>query len=383
MMSSNNRGVALILALWVLAALIVLAAGLGFMSRTEAQIARNYSDSIRCRWVARAGVKRALAEVTKRAASGPTYLGEDGLTLSSEEDGVDLGEAAYQVELQDEAGKIDINTAPPAVIEAVFGSRDVADCVVDWRDKDDAPRPLGAESEYYQGLQTPYRCKNGPFDTVNELLLVKGVTGKMLASPVDERGRKLSDILTVYSREKNETADGKARLNIQTATKEQIKAQFGALLSDGEIDAIIKQRDQKRFSKAADTIQVPGVARDKIKAIYDRITVSDKKMFAGRLNINTASYVALAAIPGIDEGIAKEIVSYRSSKGGFADVGGILEVDGLSDKAFSKCADLLTTRSGVFTIKANGLLASGKSVRSVVCVADAVDGQTQVKYWRE
>ena len=49
---------------------------------------------------------------------------------------------------------------------------DVADAILDWIDEDDEPREYGAEWDYYAQLQPPYKPKNGPLDTVEELLLV-------------------------------------------------------------------------------------------------------------------------------------------------------------------------------------------------------------------
>ena len=53
---------------------------------------------------------------------------------------------------------------------------DVADAIVDWLDMDSSPRPYGAEDDYYTALSPPYHCKNGPLDSLEELLLVRGVT---------------------------------------------------------------------------------------------------------------------------------------------------------------------------------------------------------------
>jgi general secretion pathway protein K len=49
------------------------------------------------------------------------------------------------------------------------------DSILDWRDSDDLHRLNGAENNYYQSLPKPYACKNAPFDTVEELLLVRGM----------------------------------------------------------------------------------------------------------------------------------------------------------------------------------------------------------------
>jgi DNA uptake protein ComE-like DNA-binding protein len=75
--------------------------------------------------------------------------------------------------LQENAGR-DLMMGLPGMTE------DVADAILDWMDTDEESREYGCESEYYQTLEPPYYCKNGPLDTVEELLLVRGVTPQLL-----------------------------------------------------------------------------------------------------------------------------------------------------------------------------------------------------------
>ena len=57
---------------------------------------------------------------------------------------------------------------------------DVADNILDWIDADDTARPNGVESQYYGQLNPPYQPRNGPPTSIEELLLVKGVTPELL-----------------------------------------------------------------------------------------------------------------------------------------------------------------------------------------------------------
>src|SRR5204863_189714 len=71
--------------------------------------------------------------------------------------------------------------APPDLIHDILMklpnmTEEIADAIIDWIDADDNPRPNGAESATYSGMTPPYRCKNGPLDSIEELLLVRGVT---------------------------------------------------------------------------------------------------------------------------------------------------------------------------------------------------------------
>lgn len=83
--------------------------------------------------------------------------------------------------LSDEAAKININTASREVLLALPNmTESLADCLMDYLDDDDDPQVDGAEQDYYDQLPQPYRIKNGPLHTLEELLLVKGFNGPVV-----------------------------------------------------------------------------------------------------------------------------------------------------------------------------------------------------------
>jgi type II secretory pathway component PulK len=99
----------------------------------------------------------------------------------------------------------------------------IAGAIVDYFDADDTPRVDGAESEYYSSLSPPYRAKNAPPTSIEELLLVKGVTKELLfggdlsrtgfVDPNSDTGNGLTDLgwsqfLTAHSRELNVNSKG-------------------------------------------------------------------------------------------------------------------------------------------------------------------------------
>lgn len=198
-MAGNKSGMALVLTLWILAILIVLSTGLAIMARNESQISRNYSDQIRAKWCARAGINSAIVKLSKLDFQQPTYLGEGGLGFTSKNDELDLGYGSFEVTVQDELGKLNINAASPKALLELFQDQSIVDSIIDWRDEDDKPLPLGAESDYYLSLPNPYQSKNAPFDTVRELLLVKGINERVLNARYGEDGTKIIDMITVYS----------------------------------------------------------------------------------------------------------------------------------------------------------------------------------------
>lgn len=99
--------------------------------------------------------------------------------------------AGLRYGLEDESTRLNLNTL--LVLEAQQAgsavqllmslpgmTEEVADAILDWIDPDDEPRPLGAEVDHYSGLTPPYKPKNGPLDSVEELLLVRGITPELL-----------------------------------------------------------------------------------------------------------------------------------------------------------------------------------------------------------
>jgi len=144
----------------------------------------------------------------------------------------------YQFGVVDEAGKINVNAllaldggkgdlANQILMALPNMTDDVANSILDWLDPDDTPRTDGAEEEYYASLSPPYHCKNGPIDSLEELLLVKGVTPQLLygndrnrngvLDPDEDDGSGQVDLgwsayLTVFSREPNTDVNGNPRI---------------------------------------------------------------------------------------------------------------------------------------------------------------------------
>lgn len=126
-------------------------------------------------------------------------------------------------------------------------TEDVAEAILDWIDEDDEPRPFGAESDYYQALPTPYASKNGPLNSVEELLLVRGVSPSLLFGAdvnrngvvdADEQQRSGASIntsgalgwaayLTVHGSEANKRRNGEPRIDVN---QDDLEALYSELL---------------------------------------------------------------------------------------------------------------------------------------------------------
>jgi type II secretory pathway component PulK len=97
----------------------------------------------------------------------------------------------------------------------------IVDAILDWLDFDDGDqeRPEGAEKDYYEGLEIPYAIKNGPMSSIEELLLIKGMTPELYYGNPEEEQLPLSEYLTVHG-------DTQGRININTAPLELLQSVF-------------------------------------------------------------------------------------------------------------------------------------------------------------
>ena len=153
----------------------------------------------------------------------------------------------------DEGGKLNVNSliALDPTGELLYNAlmklpgmlAEVADAIVDWVDADDDARASGAESAYYLSLPTPYKAKNGPLNSLDELLLVKGVTpyslygGDTNRNGVQDDGepdatRGLADYLTVYGRELNVDMTGTARIYLNGDDLDTLGKQLAGAVGD-------------------------------------------------------------------------------------------------------------------------------------------------------
>jgi hypothetical protein len=97
----------------------------------------------------------------------------------------------FRYGLEDESSRLNLNTlllldqqtsgaGAQALLMLPAMTPDVADAILDWIDPDETARQNGAERDVYSGQSPSYAPKNGPLESVEELLLVRGVTPMLL-----------------------------------------------------------------------------------------------------------------------------------------------------------------------------------------------------------
>jgi general secretion pathway protein K len=190
-----QRGVALVIVIWVSMLLLVIGSTFIFERRTEAMVVRNSVSLARAEAAADAGVQRGVFEMY-RSDNPPERWQRDGTPHDWTFDGIPV-----RVELRDESAKIDINTASDPLLRGMLltsGFTDeeatrVLDAILDWRDPDVLKRPNGAEEADYRAAGLTYKPANAPFQAIEELQLVLGMRPDIY--------RRMAPFITVFSRQ--------------------------------------------------------------------------------------------------------------------------------------------------------------------------------------
>jgi general secretion pathway protein K len=229
--ASRQRGVALVLVMWVAVILGVVAASFILERRTETLVVMNSIAMAHVQAAADAGVSRAIAESYRNDPTAAEAWKRDGAPHDWAFEGV-----AVRVEMRDESAKIDINTASDALLRGLLVSSGLAeddanrllDAILDWRDPDSLKRPNGAEEADYRAAGLSYRPGNAPFQATEELQLVLGMRPEIY--------RRIAPSLTVYSRQPG--------INPQVASREVLLAIPG--IATEVVDDFIARRDAAR-----------------------------------------------------------------------------------------------------------------------------------------
>jgi general secretion pathway protein K len=241
MTERGERGFALIAVLWALVIVGALAGAYLAESRHVVRTSANRNAELQALHVAVAGVERAqnvlerLHALSRASATQLDVVSRSRLTFvwnhldsTFAEIAVDcLGSACYDVRVRDLRALLNVNRATESQLRDFFGALGaeyrqadiVAQSIADWIDPDDLHRARGAEDEYYLGLHSPYRPRNGPVSGLNELRRVRGMDERLFQRAV----RYLS-------------VDGDGRINLNAAPGPVLAALPGA---DEEIRRVI------------------------------------------------------------------------------------------------------------------------------------------------
>lgn len=265
-----RRGSVLYVVLVVIALLTLAAYQFSEIMRTESLATHRYGRRIQVRALTDSGVEVAALTLGQRQVltndnvteanlyHNPGLFG--GVLLYGTEDDPPRGRGRYSLVspvendetattlrfgLADESGKLNLNALGRLVGDDEEGqerarnvlltlpgmTNETADAILDWIDEDDEERQYGAEYGYYE--QFGYEPRNGPLQSLDELLLIRGVTPQLvygfdanrngiIDAEEAQAASAAADLpplgwmafLTVHSRESNRRLDGSEKINI-------------------------------------------------------------------------------------------------------------------------------------------------------------------------
>jgi hypothetical protein len=279
----ERRGIVMIAVLVVVAVLSLAAYRFSDFMMAEYQAVNRYHRALQAKEAANSGVHYAAALL---ATFDPTQSGNpydnpglfqnvvvyDGdSTLSRVRFSIvappdpDAGAGAtFRYGVMDEAGKINVNAllkldssgqiAHDILLKVPGMDEEKVNALLDWIDPDEEPRQNGAENEYYGTLQPPYKVKNGPLDTLEELLYVKGFTSQIVfgndrnrngvLDPAEDDGSGILDLglsayLTAFSREQNIDATGQQRIYVNDQDLNGLYDKLAAVIDNDALVAFI------------------------------------------------------------------------------------------------------------------------------------------------
>lgn len=414
--------------LWCVALLAVVVISVLHTARMDLMVVKNYGDRIQAHYLALAGIEKARAllyqNARDRSRAGNNHTGE--LYNSPEQfRDVSLGRGRFRVfrrarqdeggglvyGISDEESRLNVNTAAAEQLTNLDGmTPEITAAILAWRGDNSAANPAGANADYYASLQPPCQPRNGKFQTIRELLMVRGVSPELLlrndahqnglletagdtrensattdtaASDVDTGW---AGIMTVDSTDRNANASGQDRVNIQTADPTALTGVRG--LTPAMAQAILSYRNQNRFQSIANLLDVtssrnnqnqtgPGgtagssqpdslagdasgtkvIDENLLMEIADDVTAASAGQ-AGLINLNTAGLDVLTCLPGVNRELAQAIISHRQSSGFFPNIAWLLKVDGMTQDVFKQIAPLVSARSETFRILSEGKINS-------------------------
>ncbi len=319
-----------------------------------------------------------------------------------------LNQVVFQ--LLDESAKLNLNRANSNALSMLPGmTTELAAAIVDWRSTNGTLQ-LGYSSFGYD-------AKRGPFETVDELRLVQGITldhlygddrnlngildvgepsltGSLFSTP------GLLDTTTVFSREPNFHADGTLLTNVNT--RAQIQSLLESAFGTGRSREILTrlgftQNQGGGGGGAAANPNFPsllrfylssGLSQDDFERIAPELCVTTNAYTYGRVNLNTASATVLSALfvgSGLSqqaaEGAASTLVRYRDQNPlGLNSIAWMVAALGRDHQAVTTLAgrDLLTTRSFQYGADLVAVGPLGRGYRRVRLVFDISDGVPKI-----
>ena len=191
--AKRQRGIALVVVLWLLVLLTVIAASHARVIRTETRLASNHVEAGKARSLAEAGAYHAIMEL---------LVGDKSLrwAVDGSANRIHYEDGSVAISIRDARGLVNINMAQAMLLDKVLAGagmeeesqrQALVDATLDWRDEDKLKHLNGAEDDDYRDAGLQWTARDGAFSSIEEFRYVLGMT-----NPLFER---LAPYLTVHS----------------------------------------------------------------------------------------------------------------------------------------------------------------------------------------
>ena len=265
---NGETGFTFLVVIWALSVVIVLSLVFAASTSTQFKIARNAIDNARAEALADAGVQLAVLDllaVRAKTLPQPRFPRDGRLTRCSPGGGDQLG-----ITVEDEVGKVDLNTADERLIRAALIASGVVEDdaavfaarIADYRDPDGDRRRSGAEIEEYRAQDRPAGPKNRPFDTIEEVEQVLGVPAGLAEA--------LRPYATIYSGQPAIDGNLASRRLIAALSSDRMESEFENLPSTGLAQSRAGSASMLAFGVGGRAFRVLSEARLRQGAVFVR-----------------------------------------------------------------------------------------------------------------
>lgn len=425
----RRKGVVLIIVLWISLGLSTMALYFGHAMMLEYRASANAVAGIEAEHTIQGALRYVMYTLKNMEEKGHTpyideylnkevFVGEGTFWLLGRNNGFAVDDAPV-FGLVDEASKLNLNQATLEMLEKLPGMTiELAAAIIDWRDSDSEMTEGGAETDTYMRRDPSYLCKDGNFETVEELRLVAGADMDILygrdtnsngvLDPWEEieegegafgggfgnyqMDLGILDYLTVHSREPTTGPDGSDQVNVnddeQSDQLDELLAEVFDEERANEISGPLTTEGSLEDSNTSPSLLAVFIRSQmtevEFELIADEITFTDKSVLPGLVNVNVASRDVLACLPGIGDEYADKLVAYREGKTDeLRSVAWVMHVFAEDMESAMAAGPYITTRSYQYSVDVAAVGRDGRGFRRSLFIVDVSEEEPIVLYQRD
>jgi type II secretory pathway component PulK len=369
----NSSGYVLAVVLLITSVLMTVAGEFIISARTDIGIMNKYKNRIRAVYIARSGIElsKYVLYTDSRGSTSIAPGVQSDKNVDSYNDiwafdfpPIPIDDGSLTIKISDEQSKINLSVLANEFVDKTpyYGilqnffikmgfPPDYADSIIDWVDIDDAPFPYGAESDYYGRLTPPYAARNTAMESIDDLLMVKGITPEIFYGLGGGS----------FGRERGLVDDNRHSITIDSGKMKDLARQLKEMKEKAAQDKSHKI-GMERSRRLSDYLRVHG----------DRSNYLDE---SNKININTSTFRVLSALtPDMTDDIVTELIMRRVIEP-FKSVNEVSDI--ITDQDLRK--NILSVKSSLFSLWSTA--SYGNATVMIHAVYDRE--KKKILYWSE